>query len=74
MPAADAKKDSGQVEDQERQAIVADLMAALNEAGAPEAMRLLELTRAESELADALGVIRREIDRIVRATARDVAP
>jgi mevalonate kinase len=56
------------VDARERQEIVEDLLSALQERGAAEGMKLLELVRLEQTLMDALAFVRREIDAIARAT------
>lgn len=51
----------------ERQELITDLLHALDERHVGEGGHLLDLMRAEQNLLDALGVIRRAIDLIVRA-------
>lgn len=55
------------MEESERDDLVEALVEGLATRGAPEAMHLADLMRVERELADALAVIRREIDLIVRS-------
>ena len=55
------------MESGERKELVEAIVLALDERHAGEGGRLLELMRAEQNLMDALAVIRREIDVIVRA-------
>lgn len=55
----------------ERRELIDELLAALDERHAGDGGRLLDLMRAEQNILDALAVIRREIDVIVRgASAR----
>jgi hypothetical protein len=55
----------------ERRELIDELLVALEERSAGDGGRLLELMRAEQNIVDALTVIRREIDIIVRgASAR----
>lgn len=49
--------------------LVAQLLAALEERGAPDAIVLADLLRAEKNLVEALGVVRRLIDTIVRQSS-----
>lgn len=51
----------------ERKELIEELLGALDERHAAEGGQLLELMRAEQNLKDALAVIRRAIDLIVRA-------
>jgi hypothetical protein len=46
--------------------LVAQLLAALEERGAPDAVALADLLRLEQHLADSLGIVRRLVDAIVR--------
>lgn len=46
--------------------LVAQLLAALEERGAPDAIALADLLRLEQHLADSLGIVRRLIDALVR--------
>jgi mevalonate kinase len=59
------------VNEKERDELVDELMARLEARGAPAGGTLLDLMRAEQNLVDALGVIRRQIAAIVRATASE---
>jgi hypothetical protein len=57
------------MEKRERQELIDDLLNALDQRHVGEGGRLLDLMRAEQNLVDALGAIRREIDLIIRAEA-----
>lgn len=46
--------------------LVAQLVAALEERGAPEAIALTDLMRLEQHLLDSLGIVRRQIDALIR--------
>lgn len=46
--------------------LVAQLLAALEERGAPDAVALADLLRLEQHLADSLRIVRRLVDAIVR--------
>lgn len=46
--------------------LVGQLLAALEERGAPDAVALADLLRLEQHLADSLGIVRRLVDAIVR--------
>jgi hypothetical protein len=46
--------------------LVVQLLAALEERGAPDAVALADLLRLEQHLADSLGIVRRLVDAIVR--------
>lgn len=46
--------------------LVAQLLAGLEERGAPDAVALADLLRLEQHLADSLRIVRRLVDAIVR--------
>ena len=58
------------MDEKERQDLVDALLEGLAARGAPEGTRLLDLMRVEQNLVDALAVIRREIDSIIRSSRR----
>jgi hypothetical protein len=58
------------MDERERASFIEEIVAALEEAGAPEGAELLDLMRAEQELVDVLAVLRRQIAAIVRRSTR----
>lgn len=60
----------GGMDAREREQLAAAIVEALEERATVDGTRLLELVRAEQNLSDALAVIRREIDFIIRSTQR----
>lgn len=53
----------------DNQELVGQLLAALEERGAPDAISLADLLRLEQHLADSLQIVRRLADAIVRREA-----
>jgi len=52
----------------EQDDLVAQLLAALEERGAPDALALADLMRLEQHLLDSLRIVRQQIDALVRRT------
>lgn len=55
----------------DQDALAARIVDELEERGAPDAFALADLMRLEQHLADSLGIVRRQIDALVRRTATE---
>lgn len=67
--APDGRGSGVALDERERHELVADLLAALESRGAPEATNLLDLMRCERNLLDALATVRRQIAIIVQSSS-----
>jgi hypothetical protein len=52
--------------------VARELIAALEERGAPDAIAIADLMKLEQHLRDSLRIIQRQIDALVRRTAGEV--